>query len=67
MTKHSLINVALVSGVEEHEGRKIQCSDSVAGEKKKKEKKKTTTFQNIYLPLIHSLVEKHILMQRKIN
>lgn len=36
MTKHSLINVALVSGVEEHEGRKIQCSDSVAGEKKKK-------------------------------
>lgn len=56
-----------MSGVEEHEGRKIQCSDSVAGEKKKKEKKKTTTFQNIYLPLIHSLVEKHILMQRKIN
>lgn len=44
MTKHSLINVALVSGVEEHEGRKIQCSDSVAGEKKKKEKKKNYHF-----------------------
>lgn len=50
MTKHSLINVALVSGVEEHEGRKIQCSDSVAGEKKKKEKKKLPLFR-IYIYL----------------
>lgn len=66
MTKHSLINVALVSGVEEHKGRKIQCSDSVAGEKKRKEKK-NYHFSEYILPLIHSLAEKHILMQHKIN